>query len=72
MARKKQPKRADLRVADHGSIFLLRGETPAGRDWIGENIPGDAMTFGPAIVVEHRYILDIVQGAMNDGLEVTL
>jgi hypothetical protein len=60
----------DLSVQNHGSIFLLRGETEEGRDWISDHIPSDAQSWGGAIVVEHRYIDDIVAGAMNDGLEV--
>lgn len=61
---------ADLSISNHGSIFLLSGVSPAGEAWIAENIPEDAMTFGGAIVVEHRYIGDIAAGAQNDGLEV--
>jgi hypothetical protein len=38
--------------------------------WIEENLPEDRMTFGNAVVVEHRYIGDIVRGAQNDGLVI--
>lgn len=61
---------ADLSIQNEGSIFLLRGLTDAGKAWIAENIPDDAQHFGGAVVVEHRYIGDIAQGAANDGLEV--
>lgn len=61
---------ADLSIQNEGSIFLLRGVTDAGKQWIEEHIPVDAMTFGGAIVVEHRFIEDIAAGAINDGLEV--
>lgn len=61
----------DLTVDNHGSIFILTPVSDAGREWIGEHIPDDAMTWGPeGIVVEHRYIGDIVAGAQADGLEV--
>jgi hypothetical protein len=60
----------DLTIQNEGSIFLLRASTDAGRTWIEANIPDDAQTFGGAVVVEHRYIADITQGAINDGLEV--
>jgi len=60
----------DLLVRDEGSIFLLVPVTPAGQEWVDEHIPADAQTFGKAIVVEHRYIADIVNGALADGLEV--
>jgi hypothetical protein len=60
----------DLYVQNEGSIFLLHAHSNAGRKWIKENIPQDAQAFGNAIVVEHRYIADIVQGAQSDGLIV--
>lgn len=61
----------DLTVSDQGSIFILTPVSDAGREWVDKNTPGDAMTFGEGIVVEHRYIETIVLGAINDGLEVT-
>jgi hypothetical protein len=60
----------DFTVDNHGTIFLLRPESDAGREWIRDNIPADAQMWGEAIVVEHRYIEDIVAGARADGLEV--
>jgi hypothetical protein len=61
---------ADLTVANHGSILLLRGDTPAGKAWLLEHIASDAQTWHDSIVVEPRYIDDIVCGAIIDGLEV--
>lgn len=61
---------ADLTVDNQGSIVLLRAKTAAGRDWIAAHIPADAQNWGGAIVVEPRYIGTIVDGAINDGLEV--
>ena len=60
----------DFRVENHGSIFLLQPLTPAANSWIDEHLPEDRMTFGGAVVVEHRYITNIVQGAISDGLQV--
>jgi hypothetical protein len=59
----------DFVVENHGTIFLLQPLTPAANSWIEENLPEDRMTFGNAVVVEHRYIADILRGAMADGLE---
>lgn len=61
---------ADLSVQDHGSIMILTPHTDAGREWIDEHIPEDAMTWGGGIVVEPRYMEAIVCGAIGDGLEV--
>jgi hypothetical protein len=60
----------DFFVENHGSIFLLRPVTPSASVWISDYIPDDAQTVGEAVVVEHRYIGDIVQGIMRGGLAV--
>jgi hypothetical protein len=60
----------DLIVRVEGSICLLVPVTPAGQDWCDEHLPADAMKWGKAIVVEPRYISDIIDGAADDGLEV--
>jgi hypothetical protein len=61
----------DLSVANHGSIFILTPHTDAGRDWVDEHIPLGSPGWGKdGIVVEHRYIGDIVAGAQSDGLSV--
>jgi hypothetical protein len=60
----------DFWVQNHGSLYLLIPQTEAAQDWVGENIPDDAQWFGKGIVVEHRYIYDIVDGIRGDGLEV--
>jgi len=62
---------ADLIVQNEGSIFILRAVTDNGKQWVADHIPADAQTWGTdGVVVEHRYIGDIVQGAANDGLEI--
>jgi hypothetical protein len=60
----------DFCVENHFSIFLLRPLTPAAESWIDEHIPDDAQHFGTAVVVEHRFIAEIVRGIQNDGLAV--
>ena len=60
----------DFWVQNHGSIYLLIPQTDAAKEWVEDNLPDDAQTFGAGIVVEHRYIYDIVNGIRGDGLEV--
>jgi len=60
----------DLGVSFDGSLYLLSPLTDVGAEWIFEHIPEDAQTWGDAVVVEHRYIFDIVEGAQADGLTV--
>jgi hypothetical protein len=60
----------DIEVTGSGSIFLLDWLTQAGKEWMQENLPSDVILFGDSVVVEHRYISDIVKGMTNDGLLV--
>lgn len=59
----------DFSFNNHGSVWLLYPKTDAGRAWIEERLP-NAEVFCRAVVVEHRYVDDIVAGIRNDGLEV--
>ena len=65
-------KTADIDVTGGGSIFLLAPQTPAGRDWIDQNIGQDNgfQPYYPTVLVEHRYVGDIVEGMVAGGLEV--
>lgn len=62
----------DFTVENHGTIFLLTPHTPEAQEWIEAHVPPDAQTWAGlnSIVVEHRYIADIVAGIRADGLEV--
>jgi hypothetical protein len=66
-----QTVKADFRVENHGSIFLLRPLSKEGEDWAKSHLPDDAQTFGNAVAVEPRYINDIVNGICDDGLVVS-
>lgn len=52
------------------TVFLLIPKTKAAKAWVGEHIPADAMYLGRGVAVEHRYIMPIVEGILNDGLTV--
>ncbi|MGA7791765.1 MAG: hypothetical protein WCA19_01920 [Candidatus Acidiferrales bacterium] len=64
--------RTDFVVENHGSIFLLRPLSPSATSWIEEHIGQENgyQPYFPTVVVEHRYIADIVAGIQNDGLVV--
>jgi hypothetical protein len=64
-----QKRPEDFSVHNEGSIFLLHPLTYT-REWIRENLPSDRMMFGEAVVVEHRFICDLLEGILADGLEV--
>ena len=58
----------DFTVRNEGTLFLLTPNTEAAKSWIEDFIPEDAMKCGDSIVVEHRYISDILTGIVCDGL----
>jgi hypothetical protein len=62
----------DFLCENHGSIFLLKPLTPSATSWVEEHIgQGNGyQPYLPTVVVEHRYIADIVAGIQNDGLAV--
>jgi hypothetical protein len=61
----------DFLVENQGTIFLLQTLSPAANTWIEHNLPEDRLVFGGAVCVEHRYIADIVDGILEDGLAVS-
>ena len=61
----------DFTVQNEGAIYILYANTEAAREWVIEHLSADRMRWvGNGTVVEHRYILDIIEGIKADGLEV--
>jgi hypothetical protein len=60
----------DLLVHGHASTYLLRASSGRGQPWLDEHVFDDHQERAGAIVVEHRYVVDIVAGAREAGLEV--
>ena len=61
---------ADVHIVNHGSIILFHLNTPEASAWVEENVAGEAQFFGTALVVEPRYVADLLAGMREDGLEV--
>ncbi|HXZ32197.1 MAG TPA: hypothetical protein VEH30_07945 [Terriglobales bacterium] len=59
----------DFALRDEGSIILLQPVTQAAQDW-AEMYLADALRFGAAVVIEHRYIDAILDGIREAGLTV--
>lgn len=60
----------DFALQHCGSISLLHPRSEAGHAWIAENIPEDAQYFARAVVIEYRYVGDIVDGILSDDLSI--
>lgn len=61
----------DISVENHFSILLVRPLSSAAEAWIEENVSGESRFFAGALVVEPRYVVDLVEGMLSDGLLVS-
>ena len=58
----------DLRVEDHGSIIIVRGQTELGQEWLDAEIlieEGDYQPESNARIFEPRYVLQPIINALN-------
>ena len=60
----------DVNIQNEGNIFLVFPNTTKARCWIDEHTEDEAQRFGPALVVEHRYIEPLVAGLIDAGFTV--
>jgi hypothetical protein len=58
----------DVLVRNEGTVFLFCPLTSRGEEWIDEYVQPDALWFGNALVVEHRFVWGIAQGMKDAGL----
>ena len=61
----------DFTILVDGSIALLTPHSISARLWIENNVGREGFQpYWPVVVIENRYIADIVRGAIADGLAV--
>jgi hypothetical protein len=60
----------DIEVEDHGSLWLFRPLTKTASTWIDDNVQDAALWFGGALAVEARFVHEMIEGMLADGLEV--
>lgn len=62
----------DFEVSSGGTVHLLIPKTEAAHQWVKDHLPDIQpwQKVGEAISVEHRYIGDILEGIVEDGLTV--
>jgi hypothetical protein len=58
----------DVLVRNEGSIFLFQPLTSRAKRWIAENVQPDTQWFGDALVVEHRYAVELAAAMRHAGL----
>lgn len=59
----------DVRTSNQGSIVLVEPLTQVAKDWIEEHVQ-DPQFFAESLVVEPRYLEDLIAGMVEDGLDV--
>ncbi len=62
----------DFTIRNEGSIILLHPDTEPAIAWVEDNI-GQAngyQPFWPTVLIEARYVRDILDGIQADGLTV--
>jgi hypothetical protein len=58
----------DVLVSNEGSIFLFQPLTARANVWIAEYVQPDAQWLGEALVVEHRYAVELAAAMRDAGL----
>lgn len=62
---------SDFTVRDHGSLVLVFPVSEAAEAWADEHVGNEeTMTWCGGIVVEPRYVVDIIDGAVEAGFAV--
>ena len=56
-----------VRLEPGSNLVLVELATPDAKDWVRDHVQ-DPMTFGQQLVVEGRYLDDLIKGMQLDGL----
>ena len=57
----------DVLIRNEGTVFVFCPLTPVAKQWIDDHVQ-DALWFGAALVVEHRYAWGLAVGMKDAGL----
>jgi len=60
----------DFGLLNCGNISILTPQTKTAREWITAHLPADITQWGGGVVVEHRYVDDVLDGIAQQGLVV--
>ncbi len=68
LERRKAP---DFTIQDEGTLFLLQPLNETAEEWVDVHIEADAQHWFSAVVVEHRYIRDIIHALQEEGFKLS-
>ncbi len=60
----------DFLFTNHGSLFLCAPQNEPARQHLAENVSEEAQWWAGALVVEPRYVKDLIAGLLDNGFEV--
>jgi hypothetical protein len=63
--------KTDIWILPQGTLTLVRPITQRASEWIRQHVQDDSQWFGPALVIEHHYLANLLNGMIEDGLHVT-
>jgi hypothetical protein len=59
---------SDFQVQDEGTLTVLYPRTDAARQWLAEHVlEEDTQRWAGGVVIEHRYVRDILDAVDRDG-----
>ncbi len=67
---KSATRQIDFWVLVQGTIALVKPLTRGASEWISEHGPHQSQWLGPALILEHRYIAELLNRMVEDGLQV--
>ena len=64
-------RKTDFWILPQGTLTLVRPLTQRANEWIRRHVRDDSQWFGPALVIEQRYVANLLNGMIQDGLQIT-
>jgi len=62
--------KTDIWILPQGTLTLVRPLTQRANEWISKHALDDSQWFGPALVIEHHYLANLLPEMIEDGLHV--
>jgi hypothetical protein len=63
-------RKTDIWILPQGTLALVRPLTQRATEWISQHLQDHSQWFGPALIMEHRYLVNLLPGMIEDGLHV--
>ncbi len=64
-------RKTDIWILPQGTLTLVRPLTQRASEWVSQHAKDDSQWFGPALVIEHHSLANLLPGMIEDGLHVT-